>query len=1187
MFRSGLTGLLARRPWRDPRAILRDRSFSLPLPILLGAFWLACSTFISSASTASRTDTSKVDFNREVRPILSENCYKCHGPDDAARKAKLRFDLRADALKPAKSGAIAIVPNAPDKSALIERITASDPDDRMPPASTGKKLSPAQIDTLRRWITQGAPYATHWAYVKPVRPPLPEVKNQKWTRNPLDNFILARLERGHLKPSPEADRYTLIRRVSLDLTGIPPTLDEVDQFVKDRDPHAYEHLVDRILSKPSFGEHWARLWLDLARYADSAGYADDPPRTIWAYRDYVIKSFNANKPFDRFTLEQIAGDLLGETDEDDEVATAFHRNTMTNNEGGTSDEEFRNAAVVDRVNTTMAVWMATSMGCAQCHNHKYDPITQREYFSFFAFFNNSADADRKDEAPVLELFTPEEKQRRAKWQDEITQIEKSFKATTPESLRNQAAWERDYPSQDKWTLLDPVRPKRRSADEEAPPSDHAVTISPQTNSHSDFLEFPLDLARLAAIRVEALPSATNTPDAAYAITHIGATLIVPATNRPAARYVRLELPGKDRILSIAEVQVIHGGKNIARDGVATQSSTAFNAPASRAIDGKTSGDFDAGSTTHTETSENPWWEVDLKEAQTVDRITVWNRTDHNLQDRMKDLHITLLDENRKPVWERIVEEAPSPKVAFSLLAPDPIKFTVAFSDSGSTNSAPAEVIADQVKGDKKGWLIEPGKRTNSLTLLPPRALEVPRGSRLQLTVEHTTHHPHCPPARLQASASADERFPKYASSPAPILEALSQTSGSRSKSQLAEISEYYRSNIDPSLATQRTRLAELKKDMAALQPNTVPVMRELPADKQRVTHIQFRGNYQSLGDEVTMATPAVFQPLPKAKSPNRLALAQWLVDNDNPLTARVLANRLWEQIFGLGIVRTSDDFGSQGDLPTNPELLDWLACQLRDGGTDTCAARPWDIKEFLKLLVTSATYRQTSRVTPELRERDPDNILLARGPRFRASAEVVRDQALAVSGLLSHKMYGPPVRPPSPALGLSAAFGGSLDWKTSEGEDRYRRAVYVEWRRTSPYPSMVSFDAPNRETCALRRPRSNTPLQALVVLNDPVYVEAAQALGRRIASAPGSNTDKITYGFRLCLVRPPHPTELRRLLQFYDQARSEYASKPDQAKQMVSTDMKPASNAESTTDLAAWTAVGNVLLNLDETLMKP
>lgn len=764
-----------------------------------------------------------VDFNTQIRPILTEYCYKCHGPDEETRKGGFRLDNRSDALKAAKSGAIPIVPGKPETSEVFARVSSTDPDDKMPPEKTGKKLSPAQIELLRRWIGQGAPYALHWAYVKPTRPIPPHVKNQRWPSNDIDRFVLARLEKAGLRPSPEAERHILIRRVFLDLTGLPPSPADVEQFLRDKQPGAYERLVDRLLASPSFGEHWARYWLDMARYADSAGYADDPPRTIWAYRDYVIKAFNRNIHFDRFTLEQIAGDLLDDADEETETATAFHRNTMTNNEGGTDDEEFRNAAVVDRVNTTMSVWMGTTMACAQCHSHKYDPLSQQEYFKLFAILNNTADADRKDEAPVLKLWTKEQKVSRQKLTSEIETLEKSLGAETVKSLE------------------------------------------------------------------KSLTNAT-----------------------------------------------------------------------------------------------------------------------------------------------------PETKASFE-------------------------------------------------------------------------------------------------------------------------------------------KLSALKKELSGIAANTVPVMRELHGDKRRVTHLQIRGNFKALAEEVQPGVPAVFPPLPSGVPADRLALARWLVSDENPLTSRVLANRLWEQFFGLGLVRTSEDFGSQGELPSHPELLDWLATQL--------SGNQWDLKAFLKTIVCSSTYRQSSKVTPELLKQDPENVLLARGPRCRVPAEVVRDQALAVSGLLSKKMYGPPVRPPQPATGLTAAFGGSFDWKTSEGEDRYRRAIYTELRRTSPYPSLATFDTGSREVCVLRRPKSNTPLQALVTLNDPVFVEVAQGLGKRMQQAAGSNKEKVEFGFQLCLVRPAQAKELSRLVALHDRARKEFELAPEKARLLIGA--SDATQSSDTLDLASWTVVANVLLNLDEFIMRP
>ncbi len=1134
-----------------------------------------------------KPETAKVDFNRDIRPLLSENCYKCHGPDDQERKARLRFDVRAEALKPAKSGERAIVPGAPEQSELVRRITAGDPEDRMPPPKSGRKLTGPQIDLLRRWVAQGAPYATHWAYVKPVRPVPPTVGNKRWPRNPIDSFILARLEHEGLHPSPEADRYALARRVSLDLTGLPPTIEEVDRFVKDRSPGAYGDLVERLLRKPAFGEHWARMWLDLARYADSAGYADDTARTIWAYRDYVIKSFNANKPFDRFTIEQIAGDLLPDATEEDVVATAFHRNTMTNNEGGTDDEEFRNAAVIDRVNTTMAVWMGTSMGCAQCHNHKYDPISQREYFSFFAILNNTEDADRNDEAPVVKYYTEQEKKQRAGWEAEIGELVKKLKTSTPELTASQVKWEQRFPVNPQWLPLQPSVVKSKNGAALSLREDGGVLVAAGQKTDVYTAEFPLDPGQFTGLRLEALPGDSlpdqgpgNATNGGFVVSRIAATLMPPATNHTAGRYVRLELPGKDRILSLAEVQVFSEEENIALRGEAAQSSTAFNGPARLAIDGNTDGHFEqAKSTTHTEQSENPWWEVDLKHSQPIDRIIVWNRTDEGVQSRLSGFRILVLNEAREPVWEKAVRESPNPSLESSVDGASSISFAMAYPDVAQSGFDANNILADEANA-KKGWAVGTGDgKPHQVILVPGKSWKTAPGWKLRVTIEQISERERNTLGCFRISASRDDGLAEYARTPAAMVDVLTLDSGKRDAEQRARLADYYRADLSPELKPERDRLADLKKQLADLRGSTVPVMRELAGEKRRKTRIQFRGNFKSLGDEVTAALPAAFHPLPRGVGPNRLDLARWLVDENNPLTARVLANRFWEQIFGLGLVRTSEDFGSQGDRPTHPELLDWLATEL--------VRQKWDMKEFLKTLVTSAVYRQSSRVTPELRERDPENLLLARGPRVRMPAEVIRDQALAVSGLLSGKMYGPSVRPPQPSSGLSAAFGSSLDWKTSEGEDRYRRALYVEWRRTRPYPSMATFDAPNREVCIIRRPRSNTPLQALVTLNDPVYVEAARGLARRMAQSGGSTADEARHGFRLCLARPPRENELRQLVAFYEQARAEYAKDPVKAGQMAIDPPGSAPPGVDMAGLAAWTAVGTVLLNLDETLMRP
>lgn len=741
---------------------------------------------------------AKVEFNRDIRPILSNNCFKCHGPDEKARKAKLRLDTRAGAL------AVALPAQS---SALLNRVTSGSTEELMPPVKSGKKLTPREIELLQKWVKDGAHYSEHWSYLKPRQPAVPKTRFP--VANPIDGFLFSRLEKEGLAPSPEADRYALARRVALDLTGLPPTAEESAAFVGDRSADAYEKFVDRLLGKPAFGEHWARMWLDLARYADSAGYADDPLRTIWKYRDYVITSFNANMSFDQFTIEQLAGDLLPNPTVDQLVATAFHRNTMTNSEGGTNDEEFRNVAVVDRVNTTYMAWMGTSMACAQCHTHKYDPITQKEYFGSFAFFNNTADADRPDESPTL-----------AFWSD-------------------------------------------------------------------------------------------------------------------------------------------------------------------------------------------------------------------NQRERKAELDSLVID------------------------------------------------LEHQLQGKKPGeWKAE------------------------------------------------------------------------------------------------RDRLAVLRKEQAALKPTTtVPIMKELSGDKRRKTRLQYRGNFMDLGEEIAETTPAALHAFPASAPKNRLEFAKWVMSPDNPLTARVIANRFWEQVFGTGIVRTSEEFGAQGELPSHPELLDWLAVDLR---TD------WNVKRFLKLLVMSAAYRQSAKVSPELFVRDPDNRLLARGPRVRLSAEMIRDQALFAAGLLSPKMFGPSVRPQQPNLGVSAAFGGSIDWQTSTGEDRYRRGIYTQWRRSNPYPSMSTFDAPNRDTCVVRRTRTNTPLQALVTMNDPVYVEAAQALAKKALNSGGDPKEVVARMLRACLIRPPTDEEVNRLVKLFKDAEREFrkdATKANQFAGKLNAMVDPSS-------YAAMTVVANVILNLDEMLMK-
>ena len=1152
-------------------------------------------------ATAPVAAVEAPSFQREIRPILSNNCFHCHGPDQEERKGGkegsggLRLDTEEGARAALDDG-FSIVPGHPEQSAVIARIVTDDQDDLMPPKKTGKKLTAREVDLLQRWIASGAKYAQHWSYEKPQRHPVPEISDAGyqlptvWT-NPIDAFLFQRLEKEHLTPAPEADRPTLLRRVTLDVTGLPPTLEEAVTFLADTAPDAYARLVDRLLASPAYGEHWGRMWLDLARYADSAGYADDPPRLIWAYRDYVIKAFNRNLPFDQFTIEQLAGDLLPEPTQEQLIATAFHRNTMTNNEGGTQDEEFRTAAIVDRTNTTMAVWMGTSMACAQCHTHKYDPITQHEYYQVFGFLNNTADADKKDEAPLLEFFTAAQQRDRVKWEEELAALDAKFKQAATTQAAGAEKWARNFPAQLDWQSPEmPTWKAESGATIEAQP-DGAVLVTKTAAKRDTYtLEMPIAAAqKLSALRIESLPHDSLPGRGAghgggnFAVTRVRAAITPPeGATGPVARFVRVELPGKSKILQLAEVQVISGGANVALQGEAKQSGSYAGAIAARAIDGNTAGEWDKGSVAHSDEGDDRFWEVDLKQDHPIESVVVWNRSE--FPERLAGCRIVALDEKRQPVWAQAGIPTPKLSSTFALNGPQEITFTEVTADFSQTGFEPKLVLTDaqptdERKGPQKGWAVGGSTaKAHTLTLLAGKPVELSAGGKLIVTIEQQSKYDDHTLGHFRVSTTDDIRVAAHLRTPGDVLAALGVAEAERTPAQRARIADHYVRALAPELKAERQQFATLRKQIDALKPDTVPILRELATGQRRKTSVQIRGNYLSLGDAVTEGVPAAFHPLPKDAPMNRLTLAKWLVDENNPLTGRVVANRFWEQLFGIGIVRTSEEFGAQGDLPEHPELLDWLATEL--------VRMQWDMKAFVKLLVTSNTYRQSSKATPELLDRDPDNRLLARGPRLRMSAEMVRDQALAVSGLLSKKMLGPSVRPPRPELGLKAAFGRNMDWETSPGEDRYRRALYTEARRTSPYPSMATFDAPSRETCTLRRDRTNTPLQALVTLNDPVYVEAAQALARRMNAASSDAKEKARLGFRLCLTRPPSETELQRLVQMRDDALAVYNQDAKAATDMATNPLGPVPPGADVADLAAWTTVVNVLLHLDETLMK-
>ncbi len=998
------------------------------------------------------------DFQREIRPILSNACYKCHGPDEAERKGGkegsggLRFDTEEGARAALDDG-VAIFAGHPEKSEMVTRIKSKDADEVMPPPKSARKLTATEIELIERWIRGGGKYTRHWSYNRPIRPTLPKVSDPSWTRNTIDTFILAELEKQHLHPQPEASRLILARRVSLDLTGLPSTPENADIFLKDRAPDAYERMVDRLLSSPAFGEHWARQWMDLARYADSAGYADDPSRTIWGFRDYTIRAINANLPFDQFTIEQIAGDLLPNPKDDQLIATAFHRNTMTNNEGGTNDEEFRNAAVVDRTNTTMAVWMGTSFACAQCHTHKYDPITNQEYFKLFAFLNNTQDADRRDESPIFSFLSEEQKAQRALLETELTKTEARLQSPPALVLGKMAQWAQSFPLKVDWIVPPPEIAEANSNIAMKINPDRSISVENNPSKTDTYrVELPVSIdgqitaLRLESIPTDALPSkGAGYGDGNFVVTKISAKIVSSLTNTPPIE------------INFSEV--------------------------------------------YTDFSQAGW------DARLV----------------------------------------PS-----------------------TTSSGPAKKGSPQ-----RGWAVGGSvNKSHQITILTSSPTRLVAGSKVVVTIEQNSSMNQHTLGSFRLSVTTNPRVAEFLRATPELLAAFANPIAQR-----PYLLDFYTHEVDPEMKADSLKVVGLRKQIAGLPKITVPIQRELPVGQQRKTRVQLRGNYLALAEEVQAGVPEAFPPLPQGMPPNRLALAQWLVDPANPLTARVTANRFWEAIFGTGIVRTSEEFGAQGDLPSHPELLDWLATEL--------VANRWNVKQFLRLLVTSATYRQSSKVTPPLLAADPDNRLLARGPRFRLSAEMVRDQALAVSGLLSSKMYGPPVRPPRPSMGLSAAFGGGLDWQSSTGEDAHRRALYTEWRRTSPYASMTTFDAPSREVCTLRRNQSNTPLQALVTLNDPVYLEAAQALARRIISTPATTSDRVTQGFRLCLTRHPTAHEVQRIASLYEQALAAFKLAPDKAKNFATIPIGTAPSGTDLPELAAWTSVASMLLNLDETLMKP
>ena len=982
---------------------------------------------------------AKLSFAKEVAPIISSKCYHCHGQDEHSRKADLRLDLRDEAIK-TRDGVRAIVPGRPDQSALIERILSKDKDEVMPPPKEGHAITESEVSILRNWIAQGAEYEGHWAFRNPVPPAVPALPQGALSRNSIDSFIIEALKGLGLHQNPEADPAILHRRLSLDLIGLPPSPSEVAAFEHDSSPERFEKAVDRLLASPHFGERWARPWLDLARYADSTGYGSDQLRlNIWPYRDWVIKALNANRPFDQFSTEQIAGDLLPEATRDQIAATAFHRNTMTQNEGGTDDEEYRVAAIKDRIATTIQGWMGLTAGCAQCHSHKFDPITQKEYYQLFAIFNQTEDADRPDESPLLPLPTPEQTQKLATLNSELSELQSELQRPHPEIDREREAWEAFAGRTLDWQLPTLQSAKSRNGTLTAN-AEGILSIDGQPSKTEVYtLTFDAPATPVTAVRIELFAqSNAQNPKANFRISDIKVEA----------------LPGK--------------------------------APGTQKI-----------------------------ETLKISRIT----SDHALSNNSLEKAI---DSDPRSGWTPPIQD--NHAAALELSKPvesRPIRITLRQDDSIS-----------------------------------------PILTRLRI---HFTSAP----------SPVDEL-------PANIREILAIDPQQRDAKQKKALADHFRPK-SKIVQTLNQKIEAKRAEIASNKPVELPVMREKPG--MRKTFVLNKGNYLTPGEEVAAELPASFHRSSDGPK-DRLALARWIFSPENPLTARVAVNRFWSQLFGLGLVETEEDFGTQGTWPSHPELLDWLAVQFRtpkaEGGLG------WDIKALLRLMVTSHTYRQSSLASEVAQKKDPRNVFLSHYTRRRLEAEAIRDQALAISGLLATKIGGPSVYPPQPDGLWTIAFRGAEKYPTSKGEDRWRRSLYTVWRRIAPNPTMATFDAPTRETCTLRRIPTNTPLQAFVTLNDPVYFEAAQALARRILrdTAGQSPEARIRYALLLALQRPPTTTQIESLNRLLETESANYRNDLEAARKLSASAELPLPKEIDPAELAAWTAIANVLLNLDGVLTK-
>jgi mono/diheme cytochrome c family protein len=1011
------------------------------------------------------TPSAKIDFDRQVRPILSDTCFACHGPDEKERKADLRLDTKDGVFAALKDGSHAVMPGDPDESELVFRVESDDANTLMPPPQSGKKLTPEQVRLLRAWVEQGATWASHWAFEAPGRPEIPPVKEISWVRNPIDAFILARLEAEGLTPNGQADKETLIRRVTLDLTGLPPTTQEVDAFLADSSPEAYEKVVDRLLRSVHYGEHMARFWLDAARYGDTHGLHLDNYREMWPYRDWVVRAFNANLSFDQFIVEQLAGDMLPDSTLDQQIASGFNRAHVSTNEGGSIDEEVYVRNVDDRIDTTGTVFLGLSVGCARCHDHKYDPLRTKDYYALFAIFNscdeNPLDGNEAKYRPIVQIPTPEQSQRLAQLRDQAgtwrTQIA-DVVARTPYDPKTDDALTEFVERLDYVWLDDELPPGAK------PQGDTAWTFvsnpdHPVASGKSSVRNQAQGLGQ--QVFENARPLTVGEGDTLFAY------VFIDPTNPP-----------KEIMLQWFS----DGWKH-------------------RAYWGENLIDWGADNT------------AERKPMGPLPRSAQWVRLEVDAQ---------------------AVGIKPGTKLT-----------GLAFTQHGGT-----------AYWDKAGavtWTPQEGQFYDSLS------------------------------AWIRAQKAA-----KLANLPGNLQEALKKERAARSADELKALTAYFIENgydqARPVVTPLKAELAKTEKELKQVDESITTTLVSRERAEPRPAYLLNRGEYDQRRDPVERATPAFLPPLPPELPKNRLGFARWLVGSEHPLTARVAVNRLWLQFFGTGLVKTAEDFGAQGEPPSHPELLDWLAVDFRESG--------WDVKRFVKQVVMSSAYRQSAKVRPDSLAKDPQNRLLARGPRFRLDAETLRDQALFLSGLLIEKVGGPGVKPPQPAgLWEAVGFVGSntANFVADKGNEKvHRRSLYTFWKRTSPPPQMTIVDAPSREACTVRRERTNTPLQALLLMNEPQYVEASRGLAERALREGGSNDeDRLVFLFRVATSRRPDARELSSLKALLEDVRAHYKADAEAAKQLVDGgEPMPADPAPDLAELAAWTMISNTILNLDEVVTK-